>query len=133
MQYDLSVTGGPTGGSFTLRIETGAVGSGQTYDGTIPFNATAAQVKAAIEAMPNMKDGSVAASGGPLPGTPVVLLFAGMGKGTPRKVTIGTNSLTGGTTPAPAIAENTAVRHDRPGRNDAGFVQTRAAAGAWGN
>lgn len=131
--YTLSVTGGPTGGSFQLNITTGPVGGGRTHSAVIPFDRTAAQIKALIEGLPNMKDGSVACAGGPLPGTPVTMQFEGMLKEAPRVIAIGTNSLSGGTTPTPAVAEDTSLRTDRPGRNDSGFVQTRASAGAWGN
>lgn len=132
MRHTLTVTGTPTGGSFNLRVATGSAGSGRTYDATIPFNATATQAKALIEALPNMKDGSVAASGGPLPGTAITLQFEGMGQGAPRETSISANNLTGGTTPAATLVEDTAARLDRPGRNDGGSVSTRAAAGAWG-
>jgi hypothetical protein len=136
VRYTIQTSGTVTGGSFTLRIATGPSGGGQTYDATIPFNATAAQIKALIEGLPNMKDGSVAAgdagAAGPLPGTPVALYFEGMGKQAPRVVSIGANNLTG-TTPGVTVTEDTTARYDKPGRNDTGSVATRAAAGAWGN
>ena len=132
MRYTLSTGGTVTGGSFTIRVATGPSGGGQTYDATIAFNATAAQVKAALESLPNLKDGAVAVAGGPMPGTPMTLQFEGMLKGAPRAVTIGANNLTG-TAPTVAIAEDLTGRLDLPGRNDSGRVLTQPSAGAWGN
>jgi len=131
--YSLSTTGAPTGGSFLLNISTGPTNALRTYPATIQWNSTAAQAKAALESLPNLKDGAVAAAGGPLPATPITLQFEGMLKETPQVVAVGTNSLTGGTTPAPAVSEDTTKRHDLPGRNDTGKVATRASGGAWGN
>jgi hypothetical protein len=66
----ITVTGAPTGGSFKL-----------TYDGAqtaaIAWNATAAVVQAALEALPNIGTGGVVGAGGPLPGTPVTITFSG--------------------------------------------------------
>jgi len=53
------LTGSPTGGSFTLTFE------GDTT-GPIPFNATAAQVQAALEALPNIGPGNAEATLGPV-------------------------------------------------------------------
>ena len=68
-QQTVTVTGTPTGGTFTL-----------TYAGAttaaIPFGATSAQVVTALEALPNIGAGNVTGSGGALPGTPVVITFA---------------------------------------------------------
>lgn len=88
----VSITGNPTGGTFTLTY------LGQTT-AAIPYNATAAQVEAALAALSNIGAGKVRCSGGPLPGTAItVLLFV-----TPAALTH-TDSLTGGTSPAVAIA-----------------------------
>lgn len=59
-----------TGGTFTLTF------GGQTTAG-IAFNATAADVVAALEALANVAPGDVAATGGPLPAAPVVVEFQG--------------------------------------------------------
>ena len=58
----LSLSGNPTGGTFTLSF------GGQTT-AAIPFNATAAQVQAALQALSSIGAGNVACAGGPLPGT----------------------------------------------------------------
>lgn len=66
----VAITGTPTGGSFTLTW------NGQTT-GTIAYNASAAAVRTALVALSNITAGDVATSGGPLPGTPVVVTFQG--------------------------------------------------------
>lgn len=105
----ISITGTPTGGSFTLTF------GGQTT-GPIPFNATAAQVQAALQALssigglPNPAGYSgldVSCSGGPLPGTPVVVTFVGAAGGKPQTPMTHTDSFTGGASPAAAVAHTT--------------------------
>jgi hypothetical protein len=66
----IAIEGTPTGGTFTLSF------SGSTT-APIPWNATAAQVTAALEALPTIGAGNVTASGGPLPGTPIDVTFIG--------------------------------------------------------
>src|SRR3954451_6710120 len=67
-QQTVTITGTPTGGTFTL-----------TYAGAttaaIAFNAAAAAVTTALEALPNIGPGNVLVSGGPGPGTPYVVTF----------------------------------------------------------
>ena len=67
----LSIGGGtPTSGTFTL-----------TYDGqttaAIAYDATAANVETALEALANLDTADVTCSGGPLPGTAVAIEFTG--------------------------------------------------------
>lgn len=98
----VTITGGPTGGSYTLTF------SGQTT-AAIPYNATAAQVKTALEALSNVEVGDVAVSGGPHPGTAVVVTFGGQYLGEDvAQMTASGASLTGGTSPAVAVATTTA-------------------------
>lgn len=98
----VTITGGPTGGSYTLTF------SGQTT-AAIPYNATAAQVKSALEALSNVDVGDVAVSGGPHPGTAVVVTFGGQYLGEDvAQMTASGASLTGGTSPAVAVATSTA-------------------------
>jgi hypothetical protein len=98
----LSVSGGPTGGSFTLSF------GGQT-SAAIGFNATAAQVQTALQAMPTIGAGGVTCAGGPLPGTTVQISFAGpLAFRAQPLITIGTNSLTGGAAPGPSVVQTTA-------------------------
>jgi hypothetical protein len=95
-----TVTGSPTGGSYLLSF-------GGFTTGAIAYNATAAAVQAALEALPNVEVGDVAVTGNA--GGPYSLTFAGnfAGQDVPALV-LGTNSLTGGTTPSVTIATPTA-------------------------
>ncbi|HSX00033.1 MAG TPA: hypothetical protein VLH38_03285 [Patescibacteria group bacterium] len=98
----LAITGSPTGGNFALTY------SGQTT-ATIAFNATAGQVQTALEALSNIGVGDAVCSGGVLPGTPVVITFAGTLVNTDVSL-ITTNSagLTGGTTPTATVTQPSA-------------------------
>lgn len=98
----VTITGTPTGGTYTLTF------SGQTTAG-IPYNATAAQVKAALEALSNIAPGDVTVAGGPHPGTVITVTFAGAYLGeNVAEMTASAAGLTGGTSPAVAIATATA-------------------------
>lgn len=98
----VTVTGGPTGGSFTLTL------AGQTT-AAIAWNATAAAVQTALEALSNVNVGDVTVTGGPAPGTPHVVTFGGQyaGEDMPAMTASGA-SLTGGTSPAVGITTSTA-------------------------
>lgn len=100
-QQTITVTGTPTGGTFTL-----------TYNGattaTIAFNAAASAVVTALEALPNIGAGNVTGAGGALPGTPVVITFTNqLGKQNVNAMTAA-HAFTGGTTPAIAVTTTTA-------------------------
>jgi hypothetical protein len=98
----VTVTGAPTGGTYTLTF------SGQTTAG-IPYNATAAQVKSALEALSNVDVGDVLVSGGPHPGTAIVVAFAGQYLGDDQtQMTASAAGLTGGTSPAVTVTTTTA-------------------------
>lgn len=99
----ITITGAPTGGTFTLTLTRNGVAR---TTAAIPFDATAAAVAAALEALDNVGAGNVTATGGALPGAAVTVTFyAGFGNVGP----MGTSSasLTGGTTPAVAVATTT--------------------------
>lgn len=97
----LAITGGPTGGTFTLTF------SSQTT-GTIAYNATASAVQTALEALSNINPGDVICTGGPLPGTAVVVTFAGQYAGTDvPTMTANSGGLTGGTAPAAGVTVTT--------------------------
>jgi hypothetical protein len=103
----LTITGTPTGGTFKLAYN-GAVTT------AIAYNAAAAAVQAALEALSTIGTGNVLGGGGALPGTPVTLTFQGsLANTNTAAVTVADNSLTGGTTPAAAIAETTRGRPPR--------------------
>lgn len=95
----VTITGGPTGGTFTL-----------TYDGAvtaaIAFNATAAAVQAALEGLPNIGRGDVLVTGAA--GGPYSVTFTGALAGTDVAAMVATGTLTGGVTPAVAVTVPTA-------------------------
>jgi hypothetical protein len=97
----VTITGGPTGGTYTLTF------SGQTT-AAIPYNATAAQVKTALEALSNVNPGDVAVSGGPHPATAVVVTFGGQYLSDDVAQMTASGSFTGGTSPAIAVTTTTA-------------------------
>lgn len=76
-QQTVTITGSPTGGTFTLS---GTTPAAWTTAG-IAWNATAAQVAAAVQAAIVLVSGgaltTVAGTGGPLPGSGVILTFGG--------------------------------------------------------
>jgi len=87
-----------TGGTFTLTLD------GQTT-GNIAFNASAATVKAAIEALSNVTTDEVSCGGGALPGTPITITFLGKWAAQDVPALVVDNTLaTGGTA---SIAETT--------------------------
>jgi hypothetical protein len=98
----VTITGTPTGGTFTLTL------AGQTT-AAIAYNATAAAVQTALEALSNVNVGDVTVTGGPGPGTPYVVAFGGQyaGEDMPQMTASGA-SLTGGTSPAVGVTTTTA-------------------------
>jgi hypothetical protein len=97
----LSISGGPTSGTFTLAF-------GAQTTGAIAWNATAGAVQLALQNLSNIGSGGAACVGGPLPGAAVTITFTGSQGGTAQNVmTVGTNNLTGGSTPTPVIAHTT--------------------------
>lgn len=98
----VTITGTPTGGTVTLTLD------GETT-GTIAYNASAATVLAALEALSNVDAGAVVVTGGPGPGTAWVVTFSGpqyLGADVPT-MTGSAASLTGGTSPAITITTST--------------------------
>jgi hypothetical protein len=97
----LTITGTPTGGTFRLSFKSVSTAA-------IAFNASAAAVQAALEAISTVGTGNVVATGGPLPATAVVLTFQGQLAGTNVPlITVNTPAFTGGTTPTATVAETT--------------------------
>lgn len=107
----VTITGTPTGGSFTLTHQ------GNTT-AAIPFNATAATVKAALAALDHLSTADLTVTGGPGPGTPWVVTFAAR-LGNVAQMTDDDSGLTGGTAPAVTVTTTT------PGVNPA------PTAGTW--
>lgn len=96
----VTVTGSPTGGTFTLTW------SGQTTS-AIDYNASSATVKAALEALSNIGQGDVKVTGSA--GGPFTVTFKGDLSGTNvAAMTASGASLTGGSSPGVSIATTTA-------------------------
>jgi len=94
----LTPTGTISGGDFTITFE------GQETD-AIAFNATAAAIQAALEALSNVAVGEVEVTGGPMNTTAVDITFTGNKAGTDRtQVTVDDGNLTGST---PVITPST--------------------------
>lgn len=95
----LTITGTPTGGTWTATL------SGQTT-APIAYNATAAQVEAALELLSTVGVGNVAVTGGPGPGTAFVVEFIGdLAETNVAAMTASGASLTGGTSPAVGVSQ----------------------------
>lgn len=92
----LTPSGTISGGTFTITF------NGQVTS-AIVFNATAATIQAALEALNNVEVGDVVAAGGPINTTPVTLTYYNNLQGDQPQVTI-QSSLTGST---PAVTPTT--------------------------
>jgi len=112
----ITITGTPTGGTFRLRF-------GAFTTAAIAYNAAAAAVDSAIEALPGFGSGAVVCAGGALPGTPVTVTFSGPGFGRRPQplLEVVASALTGGTTPEVAVTETT------PGVEETGIGAPRGA------
>lgn len=97
----LAITGTPTGGTFTLTFD------GQTTS-AIAYNASAATVQTALEALSTIGTGNVLCAGGALPGTAISITFRNALAYMNVPAITTTDSLTGGTSPASAITTSTA-------------------------
>lgn len=99
----VTITGTPTGGSFTLTFD------GQTT-GAIDFDATAAELKTALDGLSNLVALDTTTAGGPLPGTAVTVTFATTGAyagmDVPQMTADGA-LLTGGTSPTVTVTTTT--------------------------
>jgi hypothetical protein len=101
----LTVTGTPTGGTLTLAGTHPR--SGAAYTVTLNFNSTVAQTQAALNAALG-ESGLITVGGGTLPGATQTFTGAGLAAGVPIPVmTVAANALTGGSTPAGAVAHTT--------------------------
>lgn len=87
--HTLSMSGSTSGGTYTLTFD-------HVTTPPLPYNATAAQIQAALEALSTVGAGNVAVSGGLLPQYPVVITFKGALYNTSTGLDI-TSSVTGGT------------------------------------
>lgn len=106
-QWTITTTGTPTGGTFTVSITQATVlTGGPIVTANIPYNATAAQMQSILTSALQPFGVAVTCSGGPLP-TGVLVTLAGAGGGYAFTFALGTNGLTGGSTPAPSFTHTT--------------------------
>lgn len=97
----LTVTGTPTGGSFKLQFMASRTAA-------IAYNAAASAVQTALRALSPIGSSGVTCGGGPLPGTPVTITFAGpLARKDVPLVSVVESALTGGSSPAAAVAVTT--------------------------
>jgi hypothetical protein len=105
----VTITGTPTGGTFTLTY------GGQTTAG-IAYNATAAAVQTALEALSSIGVGNALVTGGPGPGTAWNVQFRNvLGRQNVAQMTTSGAGLTGGSSPASAVSTTTQGSAGTPG------------------
>lgn len=97
----VSITGAPTGGSFTLTF-------GAQTTGAIAWNATAAQVQSALQALSSIGAGNVSVAGGPGPSSAWVVTFTGTLGAAGQALMTHADSFTGGTSPAASVTRTQA-------------------------
>lgn len=96
----LTVTGTPTGGTIPVYFN-GAVT-------TVAFNASAATLQTALQAMTSIGASNVTCTGGPLPGTPIVCTFAAAKANSNQPALLaGSAGLTGGSSPTATFTTTT--------------------------
>jgi uncharacterized phiE125 gp8 family phage protein len=95
--------GDQDGGTFTLTFE-------GEETAALDWDATAAEVQTALEALSNVGAGNILCTGGPLPAAPILVEFAGdLGESDRDALTADITNLTGGTpaitvtTPSPGV------------------------------
>jgi hypothetical protein len=103
----LTMTGAPTGGTFTLTYATFTTTA-------IPYNATAIQVQKALEALSGVGVGSVVVTGGPFIANTIKVTFDGLKNGTTTLITATNTGLVGGTSPAVTITHTTTGATNTP-------------------
>jgi hypothetical protein len=106
----LTVTGTPTGGTIALTGTNPFTGAAFTT-AAIAYNAAASAVATAVSNALGITGATVTGGGGALPGPAVTLTFSGALAGMPVPLlALGTNALTGGTTPTAAVVHTTIGR-----------------------
>jgi hypothetical protein len=96
----LTVTGTPAGGDTVISY-------GGDSTGDIPYDAEAADVELALEAMDSIPQGEATCGGGPWPGSAITVTFSGSLAGQDVTMLTNVDSFTGGTAPVLTITETT--------------------------
>lgn len=107
--WTIANSGSPTGGTYTLTVAVDGAAAEPTA--AIAFDATAAAVRTALEGVVGAKNVTVTGT------TTKTITFVGALTDAPVVVALGTNSLTGGTTPSVTVTE-VAVTADASGLTD---------------
>ena len=93
----VTITGSPTGGTFTLTF------GGQTT-AAINWNDSAATVQTRLQALSSIGSNNATVTGGPGPATPFTVEFVGtLADASQSLITLNNNSLTGGSGPSVSI------------------------------
>lgn len=139
----ITISGAPTGGTFGLLIG-GAFTTPQVLN-NIPYNVTAAALQALLTALPGIGAGNLACAGGPLPGSGITVTGSGaLAAQTLPILQVVNSQLTGGTSPAVAVAHTTvgvangSVNAYNSGNSDGteipiGIAQVTATTDIFGN
>lgn len=97
----VAVTGAPTGGTYRLSFR-------GVQTSTIAWNATAAVLQAALEALSVVGTGNVLCAGGPHPTTAITVTFQGSLAGSNQPLlSVAATAFTAGTTPGVTVTETT--------------------------
>lgn len=116
----ISISGTPAGGTFTLAFD------GEPAK-ALAYNSAASDIQAALQALSNIGSGNVTATGGPLPGTPIVCTFTGdLDTGFQPLMLSNSDGLTGGSSPTVSVA------HTTPGLPSNTITLTAGAPYSWG-
>ena len=99
-EQTLTVTGTPTGGYTNISF------GGDTTE-NIAWDAAAADVELALEAMDSIPQGEATCAGGPWPGTAITVTFSGTLGKTDQPMMTNVDNFTGGTSPELTITEST--------------------------
>lgn len=95
-EQKITKSGTVTSGTFTITFDTQTTAA-------IDFDATAAEIQTALEALSNIAPGDVIVSGGPISTTPIIIIFTGtLAAVNQPEITIGSGSLVGGGTYVPS-------------------------------
>lgn len=121
-QHTLPTAAGPTAGTFTLTF------GGQTTT-PIQWNDTAANVSAALKALPNVTSTGVLVTGGPLNTTDIVINYIGpLANQVVALPTVNAANLTGTLVPA---STTTGAAGGTPVSNELGTVPSSMAQQTW--
>ena len=124
--YTFTAVGTPTGGTFTLNWTAPKATAAETTP-ALPHTATAAAVLVALEGLPSIDPGDVIVTGGPLPGTPIVVTFVGRY----HRQDVEPLRITSSTTPAPTRIRVERGRKYNFGEINAAVRQPESAWGSW--